>query len=93
MRYLRVLWKHEFPDEPIAFYSELDDDRWEKRKVVQFKDGHYGYASAEGESGYGLALIALPEMEEFRQDPQYEAAEIGAAAFEVVWRKAHEKHR
>ncbi len=52
----------DFPDEPVAFYSELE--RWERRKVVRFKDGHYGYASAEGESGYGLALIALPELDE-----------------------------
>jgi hypothetical protein len=33
MKYLKVKWIHPFPSEPIVLMSELDDERYEIRKV------------------------------------------------------------
>ena len=33
MTYIRVEWKYSFANEPVWLYSELDDLRWEVRKV------------------------------------------------------------
>lgn len=33
MTYIRVRWLHHGPDFPIVRYSELDEQRWEVRKV------------------------------------------------------------
>jgi uncharacterized protein DUF6881 len=59
MRYLRVGWKHQHADEPTILYSELDEDRWEVRKVEVFRNGRRGYASADGSSS-GTKLGEVP---------------------------------
>ena len=58
MRYLRVHWNHNHPDEPVAMYSELDDQSWELRKVEFFPDGRIGHAVV---SGFEVASDALLE--------------------------------
>ncbi|MEM1166282.1 MAG: hypothetical protein AAGI30_08330 [Planctomycetota bacterium] len=47
MKYIKVVWKHECPDDPIWLYSEIDDKLWEVRKVEKFGDGRCGYASKQ----------------------------------------------
>ncbi len=39
MNYIRVRWLHENPEAPVLVVSELDDHRWERRKVEVFADG------------------------------------------------------
>jgi hypothetical protein len=34
-----VHWHHEFADEPVTIYEEVDDARFEIRKVHRFADG------------------------------------------------------
>ena len=31
--YVKVRWDHEFVEEPVEVFSELDNDRYEVRKV------------------------------------------------------------
>jgi hypothetical protein len=50
MQYIKVVWKHDHPEEPIVLYSELDEDRWEVRKVEVFRVGSAGYATATSSS-------------------------------------------
>ena len=50
MTYIKVFWHRSFPDEPIVLYSEIDKDRWERRKVYVFRDGQFGYASETEET-------------------------------------------
>jgi hypothetical protein len=38
MTYIKVLWIHKNKDEPIELYSELDEDRYETKKVEIFID-------------------------------------------------------
>ena len=61
MNYIRVRWFHENPDAPDLVVSELDDHRWEKRKVEVFADGSKGYAMKDEErGGTRLGLVPLP---------------------------------
>ena len=34
MKYIKVRWIHDFEDDPILIYSELDENRFETRKIV-----------------------------------------------------------
>jgi len=64
MNYIRVRWKHSDPDFPILLYSELDEERWEIRKVEIFVDGHKDYASESDSSGSSwLGEAAIPELD------------------------------
>ena len=46
MTYFKGKWKHSFEEEPVWFYSELDEERWEVRKVEIHGDGRKNFASA-----------------------------------------------
>lgn len=43
MTYLKVYWKHSFPDEPAIIYSELNENREEIRKVEVYTNEILGY--------------------------------------------------
>lgn len=89
MEYIKVKWIHCFNDEPIWFYSELDEERWEIRKVVVFKDGRLGYIGPE--EGNGLSIlgeIPMPSLEEIASEPEFEPYEISAKEFKSIWEKA-----
>jgi hypothetical protein len=86
MTYLRVAWKHQLPHEPVILYSELDDNRFEVRKVEVFRNGRCGYASPEQASGgTKLGIVAIPELSEIAKDPQFDPVEIGQEEFEAAW--------
>jgi hypothetical protein len=86
MEYIKVQWLHSHPDEPILLYSELDDARWEIRKVELFPDGSVGYASAkESAKSTRLGLVPVPPLEEIAEDPEFEPLEITKGEFEQVW--------
>lgn len=86
MIYVRIGWKHQHPEEPVTLYSELDDNRWEVRKVEVFRNGDCGYASAD-ESSHGTKIgeVALPDLNEIAMDPQFAPVEITRDEFEEVW--------
>ena len=87
MSYIRVQWLHAHPDEPVWLISELDDDRWETRKVEIFADGSKGYASKEEEvGGTFLGLAPVPPLREIAADPQFRPEEITKEEFEGIWR-------
>jgi hypothetical protein len=86
MTYIRVVWKHSFEDQPILLFSELDDDRWETRKVEVFRDGRVAYA--DGKSEFGGAVLGekrVPPQSEIASDPQFLPSEITRDDFEIIW--------
>jgi hypothetical protein len=86
MTYIRVRWKHSIPTEPVYLYSELDDARWEVRKIEVFLDGRRGYASAaESVGGTRLGTVPVPLLVELAADSQFEPDEITGEEFERVW--------
>ena len=87
--YLRVQWKHTDNDSPTLLHSELDEDRWEVRKVALFADGRMGYAEARSSSAdTELAEAPVPLLEQIAADPRLEPVAISRAEFEAVWDKA-----
>lgn len=89
MQYLKVRWLHDIPSEPILLYSELDDQRWEVRKVEMFADGATSYAGPDGSTGSTLiGLIPVPSIPDIVANAEFEAEEIGEDEFERMWSQA-----
>jgi hypothetical protein len=89
MEYIKVIWKHDIPDEPIVLYSELDDNRWETRKVEVFRVGSPGYAGQTSSSrSTRLGIVPVPELSKIASDPEFEPMKITKEEFEKVWLEA-----
>ena len=90
MMYIQVKWDHSLSYEPVILYSEIDENRWEVRKVEVYADGRMGFASSsESKGGSGLSKEPLPSMAEIAADPQFKPAEVDQIEFERIWVKAH----
>lgn len=89
MRYLKVLWCHDLPDEPVELYSEIDDAGYEIRKVEVYRDGRQYFADGESSSGTTtLGEGPLPSLEEIAEQEEFSPSLIGSVQFENVWRQA-----
>ena len=89
MKYLKVKWLHEFTDEPILIYSEINEDRSEIRKVEIFPNCEYGYAYDTGTKGTTqLSETPLPLEQDMGSDPQFVPIIISIDEFEEIWKKA-----
>lgn len=89
MRYVKVHWLHDLPDEPTVLLSEIDEGRWERRKVYLFRQGPAGIASAtESTRSVILGEKPLPTLEEIGSDPQFKPEEITREEFETAWLEA-----
>jgi hypothetical protein len=92
--FLKVVWQHNHPDEPVWLYSELDDQRYEIRKVEVFRDGRRIFAG-EGRSvgGSMLGELPAPSIAEFEDEPEeLTASEIRESEFEAEWLAAVSAH-
>jgi hypothetical protein len=88
MRYQKVLWHHDLPDEPVVLYAEISSGR-EVRKVEIVLDGRHDYADTSRSTGTTmLSEILTPADDEINQDPQFSATAIPASEFEQVWQGA-----
>lgn len=86
MEYYRVRWLQDDLRFPEWIIAELDDERWELRKVEIFLDGSKGYASREAEFGStALGTEPIPPLTDIAADPQFIVEEISAAEFEGSW--------
>jgi hypothetical protein len=65
MEYIDVVWRHENPDYPVRLVSELNDQRFEIRKLEFFADGTVGFASEDCSArGTELGIVAVPRLDE-----------------------------
>lgn len=87
MEYLYVNWEHDFPDEPIEFYMELDEKRNQFRVVEIHKDNHASYATEQEEVGTFLAKEEYPTMEQINSTEEFRAKIIAKDEFEKIWRE------
>jgi hypothetical protein len=91
--YQKVRWTHDFADEPVLLFSELDESDLETRKVEIFDDGRSQYANSSNSSGdTRLGERAIPSIDEIRAQPEFAVWEIEPEEFENVWRRAIGKH-
>jgi len=90
MRYQRVAWLHDFSDEPVVIYSELDADGWEHRKVDEFRDGRLTWANKESDlqAETLLSESQVPSLDEINADPQFAGVPMSPDLFEEVWDRA-----
>ncbi|MGR6914329.1 DUF6881 domain-containing protein [[Actinomadura] parvosata] len=87
--YLRVEWHHDFPEEPVALYSEIDDDGYETRKVQLFRDGRLEWADATTETAMtGLSEVPVDSVEEIATQDEFSVAIITKEEYERLWRQA-----
>ena len=87
MHYTKVYFKrNESP--VIESYHELDDARWEFRKVEIFRNGKMGYADTSTSKGTHLSITRIPPYSEIASDPQFEPCEITKNEFETIWARA-----
>ena len=86
MKYLKVEWVHSSPDYPTMLYSELDDERWERRRIDVYPDGRWGFADADEEvGGTGLGETPTPPLDEIATNPEFKPVEITHEEFERLW--------
>lgn len=88
-RYQRVMWRHDFADEPVVLYSEIGEDGIETRKVDEYPDGRLDYASVGKSTGTTfLSEKRMPAIEEIAQQGEFEPRVITKEDFEAVWDRA-----
>jgi len=86
MNYICVEWKHDFTDEPVTIYSEMDPQGWEKRKIEVFRDGSVGLASPSSHFGDSyLSEAPLPSLDEINADPQFRGRKMAPREFSRLW--------
>jgi hypothetical protein len=86
MSYIEVLWHHESSDYPVRLVSELDDDRWELRKLEFYRDGRMGWAcGSDSMLGTELSLEAIPSVEVIGRDREFSSRVIEGEDFERLW--------
>jgi len=87
--YLRVVWSHDFVDEPVELFSEVGPDGYECRKVERFRDGRIGWADGENEvGGTGLGEMPIASIDEINEQDEFQAATISAEQFGRAWNQA-----
>ena len=81
--YLATEWIHEFEDQPRFMYFELDEERYDVRRVEVFRDGRVVRIGDEIE----LADQPVPSMEEINATPggEFRAWDNVRAEFEELW--------
>ena len=89
MEYLHVAWDQSSADFPVDIYTELDEERWEVRKVEVFPDGHLQYADDwECTGNTGLGEHPTPAIEDMAGVDELTPEVIDQATFERMWEAA-----
>jgi len=89
MEYFTAYWYHTAGnEEPRTFYSEIDNNRFETRKIEIYEDGSFGMAGDDFSfGGTELGDMSVPPIEEIDGDTEFSASIISAEEFEAVWAK------
>ena len=88
MEYLKLYWKHDFPEDPVIIIYEvdLDDERYAIRLIDIYADGH---TDNQEDRAWGYVTEApVPESEEFNSGKcgtGLRAALITKEEFEEIW--------
>ena len=92
MMFVKVKWHHDFEDEPVEIFSEVDNKGWVLRCLELFPDKSWGYSDGVVSAlGTQLAKEPLPTLSEIAQDPQFVPEKITKEEFEELWKNVLEK--
>ena len=87
MKYIKVIWRHIFEEEPYAFYSEIDSQGYEIRKIEFLKNGEL-IGFADENQTWGETILSdqtIPTIEEIIEDDAFDGFEITKDDFETIW--------
>lgn len=88
MEYVKLFWKHDYPDDPVVIIYEvdLDDERYAVRLIDIYADGH---TSNQEDKAWGYVTEApVPTVEEFNTTDygeEFHACLISKEEFEKIW--------
>jgi hypothetical protein len=86
MEYLKVSWQHQFDDEPLILYSEINTRRFENRKIEIYPDGSFGLATSDFHfGGTELSAEVMPLLEEICEEKTFVPEVITREEFEKIW--------
>lgn len=89
MDYIHVAWMHDYVEEPVELWSELDEGGNEVRRIQLFRDGRIEWVDESGgtdEGGLGEVPIDLDEIRQ--QADQFLLKVIDRPSFEQRWDSA-----
>jgi len=73
----------------VTLWAELDEDRWEVRKVDVFRNGTLRWADCDHEDeDTALGDCPTPTLEEIAAEPEFKPRTVTKDEFEAVWRAA-----
>lgn len=88
MAFAHVYWIHDLADEPTQFFCEVDEDGYETRKVVRYRDGTLAYADAtEQHGGTYLSPEPFPPFGQPSPDTRFVITEITQLEFDTMWHR------
>lgn len=82
---------------PTVEFTELNEERWETRKIGLFPSGEYGYAHVDGSKVVELGGVGLSDKpwhspsdhdRWLKLNPQFEETRIEKGEFEAAWEAA-----
>ena len=89
MKYFRIDWIHEYPDDPIRLYSEVGQDGYETRRVDIYRDGRAVCISEQTQDDDNLLSDQVyPSLQELNSKDEWDetrAQEIARKEFETIW--------
>lgn len=93
MEWIKIVWNHEYDDQPYEIYMELDAARYDVRKLEFFKSDKVGYVYNDTEvNGTGHNIEKFPTVEDYNKEcSTYEfetlyAEYISKYEFESKWK-------
>ncbi len=87
--YFAARWHHEDDQDPVLLFEELDDQRYEMRKVHEFRDGRLERTDRIAlELKTSLSYVPLPTEAEIDAQPEFTLLPLTAEAFDDAWRRA-----
>ncbi|MCE9634226.1 MAG: hypothetical protein K8T90_00845 [Planctomycetes bacterium] len=86
MFWIASRWLTARDDEPAHSFYEMDDDRFEVRRVEVYQDGSRRRYTARGlHELEPIEVMPIPSLEEINSQPDFEARTTSAEEFESEW--------
>lgn len=92
MRYHKVTWHHDFPDLPVVFWIQADENHDEIRKIEEYRNGSMDIAGPDIETGRALrSTIRMIPAAEIEAEGPFSILEVEAEQFDALWKQALEQ--
>jgi hypothetical protein len=88
--YFACRWDHDSHEDPVLIYEELDAQRFETRKVEEFRDGRIRSDSAALDLSTRLSTEPIPSLDEIANQAEFTVLPLSESEFEEVWVTAQE---